>query len=112
MKETAIIILIFAFYVAISYWVHKLLLKIKLIGFIIVCVGYALFTNYLFDFLIYSHQYLRSKGIYLEFGHADLTLLEVFVICSFIGLINIIVVIVKKYSRRRNALRFSNDAKK
>jgi hypothetical protein len=110
MKEVVIILLILALYIFVSYCVRKLLLKVKLGLFIIVCIGYALFTNYLFDLLIYFHQWLRSKGIYLEFGHAEIVLLEVFAVCILIGLINITSVLIKKYRRAKGAPKFKNDA--
>ena len=111
MKETTIILSILILYLFVSYCVRQMLLKIKLGLFIIVCIGYALFTNYFFDLLIYLHQRLRAKRIYLEFGHADIVLLELFAVCILIGLINIILVLIKKYRRNDGLQKFRNNTR-
>src|SRR5258708_39776620 len=104
MKEVVIILLIIAFYSFISYLIYRFLMRVKPFVFVLICLAYLLFTNYLFDFLIYGHQLLRSKGIYLEFGHADIVLLEVFAVCILIAVINIIIAIIKKYKKKKNSL--------
>ena len=100
MKEAITIISIIAFYGCVSYFVHRLLLKAKIYLFIFICLVYILFTNYFFDLIIYEHQNFRSKGIFLEFGHADIVLLEVFALCVLVGLINVVAVIVKRFRRK------------
>jgi hypothetical protein len=96
MKEILIVLLIIIFYLFISYFIRRLLLKVKIFAFILICIGYFLFTNYLFDLIIYMQQLLRSKGIYFEFGHASIVLLETFAICIVIGIANVIVVIFQR----------------
>jgi hypothetical protein len=96
MKETIIILLIIALYVLISFVTYRYLLKLRLLVFILACSVYLLFTYFLFDFFVYIHQDLRSRGVYLEFGHADLLLLETFAVCLLIATINIILAILKK----------------
>jgi len=84
-------------YGLVSYMIHRLLLRVKVWAFIVICLGYAILTNYFFDLIIYAHQVLRSKGIYLEFGHADLELLEVFGICILMAFVNVSIAIFRKY---------------
>jgi hypothetical protein len=44
---------------------------------------------------------LRLRGIYLEFGHADLLLLEIFAICALMAVTSILLAIIKKYKVKR-----------
>ena len=111
MKELAIVLLIAALYMFVSWLVRKVLFKVKIVLFIVVCSGYAIFTKYLFDLVIYLHEVARLKGIYFEFGHADLGLLELYFVCILIGFANIISILVKKYRRSRGLPALKNDTK-
>jgi lysylphosphatidylglycerol synthetase-like protein (DUF2156 family) len=102
MKEALAIMLILVIYVGFSYLVRKLLLSARLPLFILICVAYVVLSFYLFDLITYEHQNLRLKGIYFEFGHAELLLLGVYGVCLIIALLNIIAVLMKKYRRKKN----------
>ena len=101
MKETIIILLIFALFISISIAIYRYLIKVRLVAFILGSIVYLLFTYYLFDFFIYLHQSLRLRGIYLEFGHADLLLLETFAMCALMAVTSILLAIFKKYKVKR-----------
>jgi hypothetical protein len=101
MKETIIILLVLVFYLLVSYFIYRLLLTTRAFSFVFICIAYLIFTYYLFVFFIYVHSVFRSRGIYLNFGHADIELLEALAVCMLIALTNVIVAIVVKYKKRK-----------
>ena len=101
MKEIVAITLIVSLYLFISYLFSKLSDRTNSLSFIFISLVYIALTNYYFDLVLYIHQNLRSKGIYLEFGHAEIILLGTFGICIVIALINIIVATIKFVKKKR-----------
>ena len=99
MKEFIVVGLLLVFYLYLSYKIHHLLLKVKLYIFILVAFIYLVATYYVFDPIIYIFDYLRTKNIYIEFGHANLLLIELIFVCLFIAIVNIIWVLVKRFKR-------------
>jgi uncharacterized membrane protein YhaH (DUF805 family) len=102
MKETIAITILTIVFLLISYKFHFLLLRAKKARFFILSLSYIICTYFLFDISGYLHQYLRNKGIYFQFGHAEEMLVEIFFLWLLLCLINIILVLIRK--RLRDAL--------
>jgi hypothetical protein len=84
-----------------SIKIHILLWKSKLIPFILWCIIYFLFIYFLFDPASTLDNYLRDRGIYLEFGHAEEELVLFLFGFLALAILNIIVVIVRIIIREK-----------
>jgi hypothetical protein len=102
MKEAIIFILLILIYLFISFYLHRLLLRIDSLVFLLLTIAYYVLTFYLYDFLVYGHGLLTERKIDLDFGHYDQLLVEVYLIWTFIATVNIIVTIFRRYGSRRN----------
>ena len=58
---------------------------------------YLVFTFYLFSASISVHQFFRDKGIHLELGHADEVLVEFFLLWTFLALVNVVAVFLRRH---------------
>ena len=96
MKEAFSVILICILYLFLSYRIHKMLMKGNVFFFIATGLAYLGCTYLFFDLIIYVHSLLREKGIFFEFGHGDIILLEVFLVLSILALFNIILLVFKR----------------
>jgi len=76
---------------------HGYLLKIKSkLLFILISIFYIIGTYIYFELINQIDQKLTVNGIYLEFGHANLLLIELFLICLIVTIINIVLILVKR----------------
>jgi hypothetical protein len=92
-----VIITILILYLAISFAIYGLLIRIK--SFIIVTlvsIGYFLGTYFYFELINTIDHKLAERKINLEFGHANIILLELFLICLIIAIVNIVLIFVKR----------------
>jgi len=97
MKENITIVVLLVFYLIISWLIHLSFFKVKNITIVIfVCIGYLLFTFFLFGILVELHSYLRLHNLHLEFGHAEESLVLLLFIWYAIAFINIAVMIIRK----------------
>jgi lysylphosphatidylglycerol synthetase-like protein (DUF2156 family) len=96
MKETFAILLLSLIYLGGSYKFHFLLLKAKKSQFILLCAAYFLLTFFLYAGAVYLHQYLRDRGIHFEFGHAEESLVEIFLLWVILTFINVIIVLARR----------------
>ena len=100
MKEVVAIILICILCLLFSIKMHKVLLKGSISFFGIMSLAYLGGIYLFFDLIIYVRQLLTEKGIFFEFGHADILLLEVFFVVALLSVINVVVSAFRR--RRRN----------
>jgi hypothetical protein len=115
MKEIIAITVLTLIYISISYKFHLFLLKAKKASFIFLCIVYLVFTYFLFDGAGYLHQYLRDKGIYFEFGHADEFLVEIFLLWLVLGLVNITIALIRRNLKKDNPSKselFTNSSRR
>jgi hypothetical protein len=96
MKETVAYIVILLIFLAFSFKFHTLLYKARPWWFVLFVIIYFFCTYALFEGASSLHNYLRSKAIYFEFGHADETLVFLFLICILLIAINVIAVIIRR----------------
>jgi hypothetical protein len=97
MKEIASSLLIMGIFLIGSYFIHYYLKTIKSVFWLTAVILTYFVSIYLFFELINKiHQLLRDREIYIEFGHASILLIELFIICIIIGIINIIWAINKR----------------
>jgi len=76
MKEAIAVILIISIFFCLSFIAYRYILRVKLLNSIIISFVYLIVSKYYFDVINYTQNTLRSKGIFFNFGHADLGLLE------------------------------------
>jgi hypothetical protein len=97
MKENIILSLLIIIYIIISYFIHLGLFKVKnIILFIVLCIIYLLFTFLLGDLTIDLHIFLRERKTYLDFEHAEESLIYVSIIWFSIAIGDMIIVIIRK----------------
>mgnify|MGYP006910161109 FL=1 len=97
MKEILASVLIISFFVIGSYFFHNYIRKITSKVWLIVAITlYVISLILYFETINQTHNYLRSKRIYLEFGHANILLIELMLICFIIAVVNIIWALVKR----------------
>ena len=96
MKEAIIMIFIIFFNIFIAYIVYRKLLQVRKFTFWLISIAYLLLINFFFDLINYVHIYFRDRGTYFEFGHADILMLELFVICILMALVSIILAIIAR----------------
>ena len=93
----ASIIIILVFYLALTGLIYRFLIRAKSNSVItIVSIFYFIGTYYYFELINTIIHRLAEKEIYLEFGHANIILLELGFICLIIAITNIIVILVKR----------------
>jgi amino acid permease len=102
---TLVILCSVLIFLVLSYFCRKFMLRKSTIYFVISAIIYLLITYAFFELIRQIEIYLRDRGIYLEFGHADILLLEDLGLCLFLAFINILSVIVQRYRRRLKGLK-------
>jgi hypothetical protein len=101
MRETIIISIIITCYLFLSYKFQNIFLKAGNIAFILFCILYLILTYLYFELINQAEIFLRNKKIYLEFGHANIVMLEVMLLCFLFALVNIAIAIFRRYKRKR-----------
>jgi hypothetical protein len=101
MRETIIISIIITCYLFLSYKFQNIFLKAGNIAFILFCILYLIPTYLYFELINQAEIFLRNKKIYLEFGHANIVMLEVMLLCFLFALVNIAIAIFRRYKRKR-----------
>ncbi len=96
MKEALALVLLTLIFLAFSFKFHALLVKASGARFVLLFLGYVLCTFLLYCGSVALHEYLRSKGIHFEFGHAEEELVEIFLLWLVLLLINIIIVVGRR----------------
>ena len=109
MKEVIVIFSVLSIYSLISYLVYLVILKAKIWICLLSWFGYLVFTKYYFEVIIYSHQSLRARGIYFEFGHAEIELIAVFGLCILLAVLFTITAVIKRYKRIKMRKKLANE---
>jgi hypothetical protein len=76
----------------------------SVVWFLVIILMYIISIYIYFEIINKIHQFLRDKGIYIEFGHASILLLELGILCLILAIINIIWASVKKYMMLKNKI--------
>jgi|SRR6185312_12691301 len=100
MRETIIILVIIICYLFLSYKLQSIFLKIGNLAFILFCISYLILTYLYFEIINQAEIFLRDRKIYLEFGHANIVMLEVMLLCFLFALVNIAIAIFRRYKRK------------
>jgi hypothetical protein len=100
MRETIIILVIIICYLFLSYKLQSIFLKIGKLPFILFCILYLILTYLYFELINQVEIFLRNQKIYLEFGHANILMLEVMLLCFLFALINIAIAIFRRHKRK------------
>ena len=80
----------------VSYRFHLALYQARIRRFIFLTIAYFLIILLLFEGIVRLHQFLRDRNIYLQFGHADEILVEIFFLWVILAFINIGIIIIRK----------------
>jgi hypothetical protein len=96
MKEIIALSLIYIVFFAVSLLAYKKMVKLKLI-WIFVFIPIYIYSIYLyFSALVALHNYLRDRGIYFEFGHADLELILLSLFCFISAAVFVLLIFVER----------------
>ncbi len=101
MKETLILIGIYLLFLTLSFLLRRVMLKVNLKWLILIVPVYLISIYFYFDLAVRIHQTLRERGIYLEFGHGEIMLLELELAC-YITAVCLILNVFYSRSRFRN----------
>ena|SRR5580693_1552559 len=96
MKENIEIVLLNLAFLIISFLYHYFSLKMKMGWVAIISIGYIVIVYFLFAGAVYLHEYLRDRGIFFQFGHADEILVEFLLLWEILSVANIIAVAIRK----------------
>ena|ERR1700734_3424420 len=103
MKEIIALFLLSLIYLFVSYIFHVFLFRAGKARFFFLCIAYFLFTYFLYAGALSLHQYLRDRGIYFEFGHADELLVVIFLLSVILTFINIIAVLARRNFKKEDS---------
>jgi len=81
MKELIVLSVIYIIFLFASVFFRKRAIIVKKKWLFVYIIVYVIAISLYFELAVKLHQTLRNNKIYLEFGHADILLLELFVIC-------------------------------
>ena len=104
MKEIICVLIIGVMFACITVLFYRILLKSNGGWFAISSILYLVTTGLYFDFLNFIINSLRIRQIYLEFGHADLLLIELMVIAFLAVIISICFAYYKKEKIRKGKI--------
>src|ERR1700735_1415943 len=105
MKEELALVLLTLIFFGFSYKFHVLLFRAKGTRYVLLFLGYILCTFLLYIGSVALHEYLRSKGIHFEFGHAEEELVEIYLLWIVLMILNIIIVLWRRSFASSNSVR-------
>lgn len=97
MKETLILIGIYLLFLTLSFLLRKVMLKVNSKWLMLIIPAYLVSIYFYFDLVVKIHQFLRGKGIYMEFGHFSLLLIELCVFTYISALVILVNVFYLRY---------------
>jgi hypothetical protein len=100
MNEYLALTIIYVLFLAGSFGIYLLMIRVKSILAFILGFVYFIGIYFYFDCLFLLHSYLRDHKIYIEFGHADLSLLLMMAFCFLNALLVIFITLFKRYKKR------------
>jgi len=104
MKEIIVLFSVIIIFVVISWLLNIYVQRLKKKWmFMLLFLIYFIFTYCFFALLVYVRETLTLKGIYFEFGHSDIEIIEVFFLCCLLALINFGIAIYR-YNKNRHRL--------
>jgi hypothetical protein len=90
-------ILIFFIFILFSYFINRLLVRSRILMFILICILYFIIIFFYFVLLDTIYWKMVQNAIYtVDFGHADILLIELFFVCMFFAIINICIAIISR----------------
>jgi phosphoglycerol transferase MdoB-like AlkP superfamily enzyme len=102
MNEYVVSIVIYLLFLLVSLYFRKLVIQMRSVWIaIIFIIVYFIATWFYFELINRAHQVLRSHGIYIDFGHASLLLLEIFAICILTAIIISISIAVTRFRSKQ-----------
>ncbi len=96
MKEILILAIIYIVFLVLSLFLRKLMIRTSNWNVVLIILAYLIGINFYFDLMVKIHQISRDNGWYIEFGHGEIMLLELYVF----SYVSAIVLIVNVFYRR------------
>jgi hypothetical protein len=85
-----ILCVIYIFSLGMSFMFYKRIKRVRKKFIAVWIVGYLVLTYLYFEIINQIHHYLRDRNIFIEFGHADIDFLIVFLLSLITALLSII----------------------
>ena len=96
MKEILVLAAIYIVFLAASVVFQRKMVNVKSKWLYLWIPLYFIIIGVYFDLLVKLHQLLRDNEVYLEFGHADLLLLELNGICYITAIAFVIYILYQR----------------
>jgi len=91
MNDKVFLCIIYLIFLSLSYLLFRYIITLKKIPALLIFIVYLIGIYYYFELINQFHYYLRDKGIYIELGHASLSL----IFCYLNAFILLIIIILK-----------------
>ena len=97
MNELISSILIVGLFAVYSYFIHQYVRKVESKTSVVFIVIFYILTIWpYFELVNRVHQLLRDHKLYIDFGHANILLVELAFLCFIIAIVNVIWATVKR----------------
>jgi len=104
MKELIVAAGIMLVYGFVSYFLHFYFLRIKsIVKFIAISILYLVSTYYYFDLINTIDHKLTDKGVYFEWGHANIGIVMLLLLSFIIAIVNIVLSVKKRQGLKKVA---------
>ena len=95
MNDKVFLCIIYLIFLSLSYLLFRYIITLKKIPALLIFIVYLIGIYYYFELINQLHYYLRDKGIYIELGHASLSLILLMFFCYLNAFILLIIIILK-----------------
>jgi len=95
MNDKVFLCIIYLIFLSLSYLLFRYIITLKKIPALLIFIVYLIGIYYYFELINQFHYYLRDKGIYIELGHASLSLILLMFFCYLNAFILLIIIILK-----------------
>jgi len=95
MNDKVFLCIIYLIFLSLSYLLFRYIITLKKISALLIFIVYLIGIYYYFELINQLHYYLRDKGIYIELGHASLSLILLMFFCYLNAFILLIIIILK-----------------
>ncbi len=99
MKEILFLSATFIIFLLVSLLFHQRMVDVATKWLFVYILAYFIAISLYFNLALRIHQTLRNNKIFLEFGHAEILLLELYVIC-YITAIGFIINVLRKRRKK------------
>lgn len=95
MEEVIILAVIFAIFIVLTRAFYKRMIEARRFVYVSILV-YLLFIYFYYELVNQINIFLRERNIFLEFGHASISLILLLIVSYLIGILTIVKIFLKK----------------